>query len=201
MEQPADTYRRMSVAEFLDWNPEGDTRYELVRGAPLAMAPPHPAHSTIAFTLASLIGDRLRGKPGCAGRSEAGLRSALHDDSYFQADLAVFCRSAADPTVFEPTIVIEVLSASTEDHDRKTKLPDYRSMGSVREIVLIDSTRSYCEIHRRTPEGRWLTDLLLLPEAVLRLETIGLSAALSEVYAEVEFPTQADAKRAPGATP
>jgi Uma2 family endonuclease len=37
----------MTVAEFLDWNPQDSDRWELVDGNPQAMAPTSPRHGAI----------------------------------------------------------------------------------------------------------------------------------------------------------
>lgn len=70
---------------------------------------------------------------------------------------------------------------------RKVKLPDYRAIPSVREIVLIDQQQLYCEAHRRLDNGRWLVDLLRRPEARLQLESIGFDQPLSAIYDHVVF--------------
>ena len=50
MAEPA--AKRMSLAEFLEWDDGTDTRYELIDGRPRAMAPPIEAHGTIVANLA-----------------------------------------------------------------------------------------------------------------------------------------------------
>ncbi|MCP4686020.1 MAG: Uma2 family endonuclease, partial [bacterium] len=61
------------------------------------------------------------------------------------------------------------------------------AIASIQEIVLVDQQQLYCEVHRRLPDGRWLTDLLRRPEARLRLESIGFDQPLSAIYANVSF--------------
>jgi Uma2 family endonuclease len=179
--------RRMSVEEFLAWEGGGDTRYQLRDGVAVAMAPPAPAHGALVANLVAQISNALRNRPSCVVQTEVGVRSPSNVRSFHQVDIGVSCV----PLVFgaqeiaEPVLMIEVLSPSSADDDRDFKLPDYRMLASVQEIVLINSRRRICEVHRRGADDRWIVDLLRRPEDRLRLETVGLDVPLSTVYANV----------------
>ena len=84
-------------------------------------------------------------------------------------------------------MVVEVLSPSTELHDRKIKLPDYRAIPSLQEIAFVDSASAYAEIHRRLDAERWLTEIIRGHEGVLRLASIGLEIGLGSLYELVEL--------------
>ena len=74
---------------------------------------------------------------------------------------------------------------STDAYDRRVRLPDYRQIPSVEEIVLIAQDQVYCEVHRRFDKDRWQTDLLQTPEAELRLENFDFAQPLSALYRKV----------------
>ena len=177
---------RMTVEEFQAWDDGTDTRYELVGGEVFAMAPPAPAHGVVAFNLRREIGTRLR--PPCRGIMEAGVRIPDRDDAYYQADLAVSCSPIASDAshVPDPVVIIEVLSPSTNAHDRATKLSDYRTIPSVQEIALVSSTAIRAELWHRTAEGWGVTDLVG-SDAALRLRSVDVEVPLAAVYEGVEF--------------
>lgn len=176
----------MTVGEFLAWDDGTDTRYELMGGEVFAMAPPSRTHSRIVMNLGGEIRSQLR--PPCAVDVEAGIRLQAKDDTCYQADLAVSCQPLAPDqhVVPEPMIIIEVLSPSTAPYDRGTKLPHYRSIPSVREIVLVSTSAVGAEIWRRTPEG-WAVSELGNREDVIRLGSAGVAVPLSSVYEGVAF--------------
>src|SRR5438132_2523878 len=89
MAEPA--IRGMTVDEFLCWEDGTDTRYELVDGYVVAMAPPAPAHGRLAARLAGVLDATLRGRPPCAVQSEAGIIRPDRNDLCYVADLAVSC--------------------------------------------------------------------------------------------------------------
>jgi Uma2 family endonuclease len=177
--QPADL--KMSLAEFLDWDDGTDTRYELIDGRVLAMAPPSPRHSALTGRLARLIGAGLR--PPCEVFIEAGIVTPDRPDSYLQADLAVSCRplDQHDRDVAEPVLVIEVESPGTVRHDRGIKIDRYRELASVQEILLVASEERRVQLWRRQ-DGRWSVEDVI-GDATLHLETCKLALPLADLYA------------------
>jgi Uma2 family endonuclease len=177
-------HQRMTLAEFLAWDDGTETRYELVRGQIVAMAPPRGRHSRIVGNLAGQLARHL--KPPCGVYVEAGIVPPDRDDTRHHADLAV-SRAPLDEDpghVPEPVFIAEVLSPSTAAHDRWVKLADYRRLPSVREVLLISSRERRVELWRRDPGGRWTVEDLI-GEAELRLEVIEVAIPLAAVYENV----------------
>jgi Uma2 family endonuclease len=179
--------KRMTVDEFLAWCPEDDGRWELVDGQPAAMAPTTDAHGIILMTLGARMSACLADRPQCTLRTGVGLAAPDRDDTLFIPDLMISCRPVEPERRFirEPLVVAEILSPSTGDMDRYVKLPAYRQVSGIQEIVLVHPVRLYAEVHRRLEGDRWLVDLVQGPEARLRLESIGLDVALADIYAGV----------------
>jgi Uma2 family endonuclease len=181
--------KRMTLAEFLRWEDGTDTRYELVEGSPVAMAPPAVAHGILALRLGARIDAALRSRPPCYGQSEAGIARPDRNDTCYIADLAVTCTppKPGQQLLQDPLLIVEILSPGTALHDRQTKVADYRRIAGVAEILLIDSVSRFAEVLRRDGD-RWLTEIVRGPEAVLTLASIGLSVAMSELYEGIDLP-------------
>jgi Uma2 family endonuclease len=178
--------KRMSLDEFYAWDSHGDTNFELIGGAPTVMARPGGPHQALAGRLAGRLFQALDGHAPLLVRLRAGIVPTWRYATYSEADLAV---SGAPVTsgceTKDPILIVEILSPSTENSDRKVKLRDYRRFPSVREIVLIDAYRVWCEVHRRQPDGRWIVDLLDEADARLVLDSVGLDVALLDLYANL----------------
>ena len=172
--------RPLNVAEVLAWDDGTDRRYELVRGEPVAMAPPSVGHGELVVNLAALLKTSLR-RP-CAAIAEAGVRIPGRDDRYYQADLAVRCAksSIGEQQLTEPVLIIEVLSPSTAARDRGTKLPDYRTIPSLMGILLVSSWERRVELWRR--EGELWTVEDLFGEGVARVPALGIELPLAAIY-------------------
>ena len=175
--------RFMTVDEFLAFEGEGDTRYQLVRGVVTAMAPARALHGEMVGGLARLIGGRLP-RP-CRIIVEAGIRPPERNDTYWQADLAVNCRPRQPGEIYveAPTLIIEVLSPSTEATDRLLKLADYRRMASVEHILLVSIDVVAIEHWRRAGDLWQVRDLA--HGDVLTIDGLGISIALDELYADM----------------
>lgn len=189
---------RMTLTEFLDYEGEGDTRYELIDGIVVAMAPGSPAHATLIGRLAHLIGGALSDRPKCRLLVGGGVTLPARDDTYLVPDLMASCRPLPPRGQLgpDPELVIEVLWPSTEAKDRKIKLSRYREIASMREIMLVDQDEMFVEIHRRRGETDWAVDLLARPDDRLTLASVGLDTTLAVVYeviADLLSPPGADA--------
>lgn len=190
--------RRMTVAEFLRWEDGTDIRWELVDGVPVAMAPPAVAHGILAARLTSRIEAALRPRWPCFVQSEAGIAPSERDDTCYVADLAVSCApiERGQHLMADPVLIVEVLSPSTIAVDRQEKIPEYRRMPSVNEIVAIDSERVFAEVMRREGE-RWITEIVRGRNATLSLTSIGLTVAMADLYDGIDVPEAPKRRPAP----
>jgi Uma2 family endonuclease len=192
MSEPA--IRHMTLGEFLRWEDGTDTRYELIDGFPIAMAPPARAHGVLCVRLGAAIDAGLRSRRPCMAQTEAGIVRPDRDDTFYVADLALTCTpyQRGEQLVKEPILIVEILSPGTERHDRRTKLPAYRAIGSVSEILLIDSESVFAEILRRDGD-RWITELVQGRDAILRLASVDLQIAMAELYEGIDIDADAAA--------
>jgi Uma2 family endonuclease len=172
----------MTVAEFLTRNGDPDTRYELVRGRIVAMAPVAAAHSVIVTNLAHALRSNLSSP--CFAGTEAGVVHPDRDDTCYEADLVVSCTPLEPKLAIipDPLVIVEVLSPTTIEHDRGRKAPDYRRIPSVQEIVLVSSEQRHVELWRRRGAKWELEDLI--GDAILELEAVGASIPLATLYAD-----------------
>jgi Uma2 family endonuclease len=178
--------KRLTLAEFLEWDGGTDRRYELLDGMPVMMAPSLEAHGELAAALAMQIGSRVR--PPCRVISEAGVLIPDRADTFYIADLAVTCapREPGRRMVVEPVLVVEVLSPSTDQVDRWRKVADYRTLPSVQEILVVFSDERRVEVQRRTSEGWRVEDLIGKAEIQLSccISTIELDAVYRDLVPE-----------------
>lgn len=181
MAEPA--IRAMTLDEFLCWDDGSATRYELIGGFPVAMAPPAEAHSMLTVSLVTRVDAALSRRRPCRALVEAGVIRADRADTFFVADIAATC-APIEPrrqAIADPFLIVEILSPSTERHDRRVKLPAYRLIDSVEEIVLIASDGIYAELHRRSG-AQWITEILRGGAAVLALNSVPVEIRLGELY-------------------
>ncbi|HTD34190.1 MAG TPA: Uma2 family endonuclease [Candidatus Elarobacter sp.] len=178
----------MSLDEFLVWEPTQPLRYEFAAGHVFAMAGASRAHGTIASNVIALVRPAIRGKE--CGVYGADMKVALPDvPSVRYPDIVVTCdrRDLEDEQFTRfPSLIIEIVSASTETIDRGTKFAEYRTMPSLREYVLIDSRTVHVEIYRRDAGNRWFFEEYGTGDRVT-FETIALDVPTEALYEDLRL--------------
>src|SRR3989442_11887466 len=156
-----------------------------------AMAGGTPQHSLIATNLAREFGNRL--KSGDCVPYNADLRIKIEATGLCTyPDLSVICgplrlATGTDDTVLNPTLLVEVLSDSTEGYDRGKKFEHYRQIPTLQEYLLVSQKEPRIEQFIRQADGRWLLNEAAGLEATLDLPSLRIPLPLAEVFAKVKF--------------
>jgi len=136
---------RYTLADLLAWDEQD--RFELIDGIPVMMAPPSRVHQKIVMELSAQLHAYLKGKKCEVYPAPFAVRLFEQDgdrpedvDIMVEPDISVIC----DPKKLDatgckgaPDLVIEILSPSTQRHDRFTKFNLYQQAG-VREYWIVD---------------------------------------------------------------
>lgn len=187
---PAST--RVSVQEYFRLAEASPTKLEYKAGELIDMAGASLNHNRIASNVLRELGNRLKGKPCEAVGSDMRVKAA--DDRYCYPDVTVFCGGPQfDPldrnrSLANPSVIVEVLSPSTEAADRGEKFFGYILLPSLKEYVLVSQHRPRIETFIRQPEGSWLVGHFVEGlSASLLVRSLNVEIPLSEVYANVSF--------------
>jgi Uma2 family endonuclease len=111
---------------------------------------------------------------------------------YAYPDVIVVCgerrfRDEQRDTLLNPTLIVEVLSESTEAYDRGKKFEHYRTLESFEEYLLISSNHVSAELFTRQPDGRWLLSTANTLESSIELPSVGCRLTLADVYEKVDI--------------
>jgi Uma2 family endonuclease len=180
---------RCTPEEYLARERRSEIKHEYWNGFVYAMAGASREHSLIASNLIREIGSQLRDRP-CETHG-GDLRVCVETTGlYTYPDVTVVCErprflEGTFDTLVNPTVIVEILSPSTEVDDRGRKFAHYRRIASLREYVLVAQDRPLIERYRRQGEEWVLSECNRLDDE-LRLESIGCRIPLREVYARVE---------------
>ena len=179
----------LTEEEYLAQERAGDTKHEYHRGTIVAMVGASREHNLIVTDTSRCVSTQLRKRPCELYVADMRLRIAALG-KYFYPDVTVVCgepRFADDyvDNLLNPTVVIEVLSPSTEAHDRGEKFESYRTVESLREYLLIAQDRYHLDHFVRQDDGSWLLNDASGLESVIHLPSIGCELPLAEVYEKV----------------
>ncbi len=186
----------LSPAEYLALERESETKCEYWNGEVFALAGASHAHNLIAVNLTISLGGQMKDRPCEVYACDMRVKVEAHN-LYAYPDLVVVCgrpqfEDRERDTLCNPTVLIEVLSASTEAYDRGVKFTAYRSLASLSDYLLVPQDRAVIEHYTRLPDDRWLLTTYTGLDAVARIESIGCELCLSDVFAKVEFPPAAE---------
>lgn len=185
------TTQRLTEIEYLERERIAEFKSEFFDGETFAMAGGTLRHSLIATNLAREFGNQLRNKRCTA--FNADLRVKIEASGlYTYPDLSVIC---GDPqflngnqdTVTNPTMIIEVLSDSTEAYDRGKKFEHYRQIPSLQEYLLVNQKEPRVEQFLRQENGGWLLKEVNGLDATLFSSALDATVALAEIFSRVEF--------------
>ena len=173
---------RMTVAQFVHWEDGSDTRYELVRGRPVALPLPSGRHAEISCNIFRAFDAQL--PSGCRALFGAGIARDLADDECRLPDVFVTEEPIPEHIFTSPRLVAEVLSPATERDERTTKLDFYKSLASIQAIVIVWQDRRRIQLHERDGR-RWKVQDFV--GGVVPLPGLGVELVVDEIYRGVEF--------------
>ncbi|MBD2615740.1 Uma2 family endonuclease [Nostoc punctiforme FACHB-252] len=181
----------MSAEEYLAWEPTQELRYEYWDGEVVAMSGGTRNHNRVCLNFFKLLDDAL------VNRSYevyiVDVKVQLEPgQKYFYPDVVVTCDERdPDPQLIQfPCLIIEVLSPSTEAVDRGKKFAKYRQSPTLQKYVLVQVEQPGVEVFRRSEQGKWVLYEYNLDE-ILRLESVDVEIAMSDLYRQVQFETEA----------
>jgi Uma2 family endonuclease len=147
---------QLSPEEYLAWERRQERKHEYFEGEVYAMAGGSPRHNRLSTRISAALEIALGGRCHVFS-SDQRIRS--RERRYVYADVSVACDSPSiehDDVLVNPTIVIEVLSSTTEQYDRGLKWDGYQSLPSLTDYVLVSQDRARIEHFARTSDGRWV---------------------------------------------
>lgn len=145
--------------EYLALERASSTKHEFINGLILAMAGGDPVHNLVCSNALRALG-ALADKRGCLVFTSDQRVHVQATGAYVYPDVTVVCgrpeRHAEDAqALVNPAIIVEVISPSTEDHDRGAKGRHYRRIPSLEHLLVIEPRERSVEHHRRTGPSRW----------------------------------------------
>jgi Uma2 family endonuclease len=190
--------RLLTPAEYLAQERRAAVKSEYYQGEMFAMAGASREHNLIVGNLVRELGTRLRGR-GCEVYPSDMRVKVTATGLYTYPDVTIvggapqFEDDAGD-TLLNPTVLLEVLSESTEAYDRGTKSSHYRRLASLREYVLVAQDRPLVEGYVRQPDGGWLLHEVSQLDQTVAVGSITLQLPMSEIYRQITW--QEDHSRA-----
>jgi len=177
---------RMSATEYLQMEKQATSRHEFVNGVVYAMAGGSREHNMIVGDVFAALLSRV--EPPCtAFTSDTKVKvRAVSDECFYYPDATMTCSELDNDRcgITQLSLMVEVLSRSTEDADRGYKFDHYRLLPSLQEYVLVHQERARAEITRRRAD--WQNEGCEPEESIL-LDSIGATVPIAQFYRRMKF--------------
>lgn len=181
----------VTVDQYLADERSSLIKHEYRDGHVVAMAGASEQHNLLVAHLLGILYGQLRKRPCRAYPSDLRVKVPSLN-FYAYPDLSIVCGPAQfdpkdDATLLNPTVIIEVLSPSTESYDRGRKFEQYRALPSLVDYVLLSQDRMLVEQYTRQANDRWLLTLFQTAESQLYLESVECLLVLGDIYEDIVF--------------
>jgi len=176
---------RYTLRDYLDIEELGVVRHEFIDGEIVAMAGGTPEHAALAGAVGAALGAQLGEGPCRVYSADLRIR-VLATGLATYADASVICgpveRDPESPThVTNPVVIVEVLSASTEDYDRGEKWEHYRRIAALRHYVLVAQDVARIEVWSRKEGDDWQHSTLARGD-ILALPAVDVTLDVDRIY-------------------
>lgn len=189
MSRQVKTY--ITPEEYLAIERAAEYKNEYVNGEIFAMTGASRKHNLIAGNIYGELRQQLKGGPCEAYPGEMRVKAPAAR-SYVYPDVVVVCgepqfEDGNFDTLLNPTLVVEVLSKSTESYNRLAKSAYYRTIESLVEYLLVAQEEYRVEQYVKQADGRWLLSDVRLLDSVVALISIGCSLAPRDIYDRISI--------------
>ncbi len=197
----AEPQRHFSPDEYLALEREASTKSEFIEGHIFALAGASRQHNLITGNLIRELGGQLRNRPFEVYPSDMRVKVS-GTGLYTYPDVVVACgepefEDAELDTLLNPTVLIEVLSKSTADHDRGYKFEQYRSLPSVCEVLFVAQDSVHVVHYSRQDDDTWILSETRDTGDRVQMTSIGVEISVAEIYVKVRFADTVGPKAVP----
>lgn len=185
----AKTPKRYTLEEYFDFEYKAVHKHEFWNGEIRAMSYTSPEHGEIQTNLSDALATCLKAK-GCKKYIADRMILVPECNKVFYPDLVLICEEQQFyqykkkmKATLNPTVLIEILSDSTEQQDRIDKWNCYRSIPSLQQYVIVEQNKLNIHSYRRKTEREWDYSYADKPEETIAI--LDCVVKLEEVYAGV----------------
>lgn len=183
--------QKMTIEEYLEWEPQQDVRYEYVNGEVFAMTGGTIPHNDIALNLYTALRPHVRSR-GCRANVSDVKVQVSPKSPYYYPDVIVSCDPQdlnARKFIQNPKLIAEVLSPGTSAKDRGEKFTYYLTIPTLQEYILIDSEKISVEQYCRGEGRMWLYYPYIAGDTI-SLSSIEFNCPIELLYESVVFETE-----------
>lgn len=181
-----------SVEEYFALEKESETKNEYLNGEIIPMAGASINHLRINGNIYFQLRLNFVGRKNCEAFSNDLKIQVKVGTNYTYPDIVALCGEPQrlpghNDIITNPTVIVEILSKSTQTYDKTDKFESYKSVTSLQEYVLVSQNEMKVVCYRKQPDNSWDEETLTDPQTKLKLDSVNAEIPLSDIYVMVDF--------------
>jgi len=188
-----ENFPQLSPEEYFAWEEKQLEKHELINGQvyPMGicgMSGGSKNHSLLAAKFITLFSNHLEGSSCDTATSDLRI-NIVGTNNYTYPDVSVTCDDSDQTTtqyITYPSLIVEVLSPSTEAYDRGGKFRMYSKNSALQDYLLVSSTSIEIDLDHKKDTGEWLIINYQAGDTI-ELKSINLSFAIEQIYRNLDL--------------
>jgi Uma2 family endonuclease len=184
--------RHYTLEEYFEYEYKAEGKHEFHNGLIVEMSYTSESHGIIVHNLDVELGICLKSRRDCLVIPNDRMVYIPACKKVCYPDLVVVCGERAYyqysknmKATLNPTILIEVLSDSTKNHDKKGKRKCYRTIPSLNQYIIVDQDTKFVEVYERSDNGHWYSEIYFDDDDVVKIGDCQI--LLKDIYHKVEL--------------
>jgi Uma2 family endonuclease len=173
----------MSVEQYIQYELQSDVRHEYINGQLFEMPGEKRINNRISFFLAAYFLSLANRSYNVYGHD---IKVKIpNEQKYYYPDLLLTAEpelAADEYIVFQPELVIEIISKTSRTRDTVDKYLDYIKIPSLKYYLIIDPETPYVVVHQKNEMGEWEADAYSSTEASIPLPLLSINMPMNVVY-------------------
>lgn len=175
--------------EYLEKDSAADYKSEYLAGEMFAMSGGSLEHNTIISNIVVRLDSQLELRPCRQFMTDVRVNVGA---AFFYPDILVVCGDInlldnRRDVILNPTVIMEVLSKSTEAYDRGEKFARYSELLTLTDFILISQDQIRVEHYTRQADKKWLLSIYTTLDDIITIDSIGCSLNVSSIYRNIDF--------------
>lgn len=186
----------LAPEDYLALERASELKHEYRNGEMIPMTGASRWHNLIMTNFIATLHHQFRKRPCEIYPSDMRVKVS-HTGLYTYPDIVVVCDAPEleddyKDTLLNPSVIVEVLSKSTESYDRGEKFEHYRTLATLTDYILVAQDRVHVEHYQRRANGEWLFAEFKHLDQVVTIQSIDCTLELADVYEKVTALTAAE---------
>ena len=187
---------KYSISDYIDFETQAKDKHEFYNGNIIKMPGAKARHNIISANIITALKNAIRSIDQNYIVLTSDMKIYIENiRTFVYPDALVICENIEyyqdrQDIIINPLLIVEVLSPSTADYDRRTKFDYYRSLPSFQEYVLIYQDSPWVSVYfKDSPEYWHIQDYRNMEDNII-FQSLNCSIDMKEVYEHINFETE-----------